>query len=182
MGGRNWRGRARRGECRVGVWSGGRVCAWWWMLVGSCWADADVLATSSTACRQGHWSHSALRGATVSYAGPTWNRTLLAPRGIASPLEPPQHTVTRRRVYFVGGNTLTPWMMWPLARTSASAQPDPTNIPHHAPTLPPLHTPTLHSPRLARPRQFLPPTFIPSLTVSCLPSASSAEAKLWLLC
>ena len=73
-------------------------------------------------------------GTTVA-AGPTWQRTLPAPSGIASPLDPPRRFVTRRgRVYLVGGDTVEV-----VARTPVLAPPDPTNIPSPPPpsSLPP---------------------------------------------
>ena len=66
---------------------------------------------------------------TTVVAAPTWKRTLTAPSGIASPLDPPRHTVTRRgRVYLVGGDTVEV-----VAQTLVLAPQDPTNIPSPPP-------------------------------------------------
>ena len=72
-------------------------------------------------------------GAKVA-AATTWKRTLPAPRGTTSPLEPPQRTVTRRgRVYLVCADTVKD-----VAQTPVLAPPDPTNTPHHNSPHPPL--------------------------------------------
>ena len=74
---------------------------------------------------------------TTVVAATAWKRTLPAPSGIASPLDPPRRTVTRRgRVYLVGGG-----MVEVVAQTLVLAPPDPTNIPS---TPPPPPFPTTH--------------------------------------
>ena len=114
-------------------------------------------------------------GTTVA-AGPTWQRTLPAPSGIASPLDPPRRFVTRRgRVYLVGGDTVEV-----VARTPVLAPPDPTNIPSPPSLLP--FPPTHHSHRhstssLLFSSPSFPPFPLPSLPVPCLLSLTPPEAK-----
>ena len=109
-------------------------------------------------------------GATVA-AAPTWKRTLPAPSCIASPLEPPRRTVTRRgRVYLVGGDTVEV-----VARPPVLAPPDPTNIPSPSslPSYPPQPPPLILFTSLLFFSSFPP---LP-LTVPCLLSLIPPEAK-----
>ena len=104
-----------------------------------------------------------------------WKRTLPAPSGIASPLDPPRRFVTRRgRVYLVrvGGDTVEV-----VARTPVLAPPDPTNIP--SPPFFPFLLPTTATatqPLLFSSPPFPPPP-LPSLPVPCLLSLTPKEAK-----
>ena len=71
---------------------------------------------------------------TTVVAATAWKRTPPAPSGIASPLDPPRRTVTRRgRVYLVGGG-----MVEVVAQTLVLAPPDPTSIPSPPPFFPSL--------------------------------------------
>ena len=84
-------------------------------------------------------------GTTVA-AAPTWKRTLPAPSGITSPLEPPRCTVTRRgRVCLIGGDTVEVVAWTPVLAPRTQLTPHPPSSPTHShPQLPPptpLHLP-----------------------------------------
>ena len=112
-------------------------------------------------------------------AAPAWKRTLPAPSSIASQLDPPRCTVTRRgRVYLVDGDTIEV-----VAQTLVLAPQDPTNFPSPPPFFPflLLTTATTTQPLLFSSLLFLfsPPPLPPSplLSVPCLLSLTPPRGQ-----